>query len=102
MTSQPQVEPSHYRGLDYNTKGRWASYWHQISEVLDVSPASCLEVGVGAGYVRHALQENGVTVTTVDIDPRLGVDRVGDVSALSCADGEFDVVLCAQVLEHVP
>ena len=40
-------------------------------------------------------------MTRVDIDPRLGVERHGDIRSLPCSDGEFDVVLCAQVLEHL-
>jgi hypothetical protein len=97
-----QVEPEHYAWGVYTDKSRWASYWHQIDEVLAVSPGTCVEVGVGSGEVPTTLRANGVRVTTVDIDERLGVDRRGSVTALPCADDEFDVALCAQVLEHLP
>jgi hypothetical protein len=97
-----QVEPEHYAWGAYTDKSRWASYWHQIDEVLAVSPATCVEVGTGSGDVRTALQGKGVDVTTVDIDERLGADRQGSVTALPCADDEFDAALCAQVLEHLP
>lgn len=96
-----QVEPSHYDWASYNTEERWTSYWHQVSNVIE-TPGSCLEIGPGSGIVTRTLREHGVDVTTVDIDPRLGVDRVGAVTSLPCTDGEFDVVLCSQVLEHVP
>ena len=55
-----QVEPSHYSWTSYNGKDRWASYWHQIDEVLAVAPSSCVEIGVGTGDVRRALQARGV------------------------------------------
>jgi hypothetical protein len=97
-----QVSPQHYDWATYNLKGRWISYWHQVDEVVSTGAATCLEVGVGSGIIRHALAQAGVDVTCVDIDPRLGVDRLGDVKSLPCSDGEFDVVLCAQVLEHLP
>jgi hypothetical protein len=97
-----QVSPQHYDWATYNLKGRWISYWHQVDEVVATGAATCLEVGVGTGIIRHALAQAGVEVTCVDIDPRLGVDRVGDVTSLPCSDREFDVVLCSQVLEHLP
>ena len=99
---QIQVEPEHYAWNTYNEQWRWASYWHQIDEVLRVSPTTCLEVGIGTGDVRAALTANGVNVTVVDIDDRLGVDRAGTVTALPCKDNEFEVALCCQVLEHLP
>lgn len=97
----PQVAPGHY-DWGYSHKARWSSYWHQIDEVLAVNPATCLEVGSGAGIVEWVLRSSGVALVTVDIDERLGVDRVGSVTDLPAEDGEFDVVLCAQVLEHLP
>lgn len=97
-----QVEPAHYDWRSYNKQGRWLSYWHQIDEVLAFEPTSCLEIGIGTGIVGQQLSRHGVTVTTIDVDERLGVDRVGDVRALPCGDREFDVVVCCQVLEHLP
>ncbi len=100
--SDIQVAPSHYDWATYNVKARWNSYWHQIDEVLKTGAASCLEIGTGSGVVRDVLRSMGIEVTVVDIDAALGVDRVGDVRALPAQTGEFDVVLCSQVLEHLP
>ena len=38
----------------------------------------------------------------VDIKPGRGVHVVGDAMALAFADDSFDVVLCTEMLEHVP
>jgi hypothetical protein len=97
-----QVPPEHYDWPTYNIKGRWSSYWHQLDEVVATGAETCVEIGVGPGIIRHALAHAGISVTCVDIDPGLGVDRQGDILSLPCSDGEFDVVLCAQVLEHLP
>jgi SAM-dependent methyltransferase len=96
------VSPEHYDWTTYNIKGRWVSYWHQVTEVVATGAKSVLEIGTGTGAVRDTLRGMGIEVTVVDIDAALGVDRVGDVRALPATDGEFDVVLCSQVLEHVP
>lgn len=100
---RPQVEVQHYQDwFRYQRLARWISYWHQIALCLSTRAETCLEIGVGTGVVRDALRKQGVSVTTVDVDEALGVDRVGDVRALPCSDYEFDAVLCAQVLEHIP
>ncbi|MFZ0760267.1 MAG: class I SAM-dependent methyltransferase [Candidatus Sulfotelmatobacter sp.] len=38
----------------------------------------------------------------VDIEPGASVDIVGDARSLPVADGSVDVVLCTQVIEHIP
>jgi SAM-dependent methyltransferase len=97
-----QVPTAHYDWSHYNRKGRWASYWHQVDEVLATRAGTCLEIGTGSGEVRDALRRFGVEVTAVDIDADLGPQLVGDVRDLPCEDGSFDVVLASQVLEHIP
>lgn len=39
---------------------------------------------------------------SLDIRPGLGVHVIGDAQALGVADEAFDVVLCTEVLEHLP
>jgi hypothetical protein len=97
-----QVSAAHYDWVVYNQKARWASYWHQITEVLRIDADSCLEIGTGSGVVKRILVGLGVAVTSVDIDDELKPDLVGDVRALPCDSEAFDVVLASQVLEHIP
>jgi SAM-dependent methyltransferase len=40
--------------------------------------------------------------TGLDIQPGTGVRIIGDAQALGIRDGAFDVVLCTEVLEHLP
>jgi hypothetical protein len=41
-------------------------------------------------------------VTTLDFDPSVRPDVVGDVTKIPCDNGTFDCVLAAEVLEHLP
>lgn len=79
--------------------------------VLERRPARVLEVGPGTGELAQRLLAAGISdYTAVDISPRMveltrarGVRaEVGDVQALPFADAEFDCVIAAWMLYHVP
>jgi hypothetical protein len=48
------------------------------------------------------LRGQDISVTTVDIADDVGADLVGSVTKLPIKDKSFDIVLCSQVLEHLP
>lgn len=101
MNYRPQVDASHYRGQSYRSRERWNSYWHQLAFVYNENPETLLEVGVGLGIVARELSATGIRVTTFDIAAELHPDVVGSVTALPFPDKTFDVVLAAEVLEHI-
>lgn len=86
----------------YDSKRRFASYWHQIREVITREPESVLEIGVGSGFVSKYLRDHGVTLTTIDIESNLGADEVGDARDLPFGDASFSIVTAYEVLEHMP
>jgi len=96
-----QVNCSHYQFQKYIDKPRMLSFWHQIDEVLSMQPESVLEVGPGPGITTDILRKQGIKVTTVDYADDVGADMVASVLSLPFSDGEYDVVLCCEVLEHI-
>jgi SAM-dependent methyltransferase len=88
--------------LAYDSKGRFASYWHQIAEIAELQPGSVLEVGPGNGLVASYLRARGLGVTTLDIDGRLRPDVVGSIRAIPFPDQTFHSVVAFEVLEHLP
>jgi len=78
------------------------NFWHQIDEILELHPLSLLEIGKGGGVVSDHLKKSGVNITTLDNDAGTNPDIVGSIMRLPLKDKEFDMVLAAEVLEHVP
>jgi SAM-dependent methyltransferase len=79
--------------------------------IAEVEPARVLEVGGGEGELAERIgNELGAEVIGVDQSERMveiqqskGIDaRLGDVQNLPFDDGEFDVVVAAWMLYHVP
>ncbi len=102
IDNQHNISPSKYTSDSYESKSRFISYYRQISEVMRFKPQSVCEVGIGNGLVSDYLRKQGPSVTTVDINKGLSPDVVASVTTLPFANESFDVVLCAEVLEHLP
>lgn len=87
-----------------------ASEQERVGNLLGLLPhASGLALDVGArdGYLSIKLADRGLRVTALDLEsPCIADSRIrcvqGDVTRLAFADGEFEFVLCAEVLEHLP
>lgn len=93
---QPWLQPG------YESRGRFASYWHQLDAVRRRAPARMLEVGIGSGTVATLLRHRGVQVETVDLHVEVSPRVVADVMHLPFPAEAFDLALCCQVLEHLP
>jgi SAM-dependent methyltransferase len=82
-----------------------------VETVLPLLGSRALEVGCGTGWLGQVLLERSSCVySALDTSERMveltrarGVDAaVGDVQALNFPDGEFDCVIAAWMLYHVP
>lgn len=99
-----QISNDHYFNLDYISQGRWFNYFLQIKNVLLASKIgdNILEVGKGNGIVSGVLEKMNLKIKTLDIDKNLKPDIVSSILETPCQNGEFDVVLAAEILEHIP
>ncbi len=96
-----QTTPDNYY-LNYDTKGRFCSYWHQIQEITKYEPSSILEIGIGNGFVSEYLLKRSFNIITLDLDDRLNPNVVSTVLNLPFSEATFDVVACFELLEHLP
>ena len=97
----PQVNNPNYLTMQYLSRERWISFWYQLMEVTELHPSSVLEIGPGPGEVTTILRRIGMNVKTMDIDFSVKPTVVGDITSLPFQNHSFDVVLAAEVLEHI-
>lgn len=93
-----------YYTAGYFSNEQFESFSEQLRLVHSLNRQNILEIGIGNGIVADFLRKAGFNVTTVDINPNLSPDIVGSVTDLKdiLQNTKFDVILCAEVLEHLP
>lgn len=84
---------------------------HHVRRLLSTR---VLDAGCGEGYVYRGLRERGLRAAWDGVDVSEGAIRfaaarnpecawqVGDLRAMALASASADLVLCSQVLEHIP
>lgn len=81
-----------------------------MASLLDMLPPDCrsvLDIGARDGFITRLLADRIPKVTALDLekpgidDPRIAC-VAGDVTRLEFPDTSFDLVFCAEVLEHIP
>jgi len=78
-----------------------------LTRLLPCNLDSALDVGARDGFISKLLAGHFPDVTALDLEePRIDDERIrclkGDVTGLNFPDASFDLVLCAEVLEHIP
>lgn len=98
-----QSDKEHYRFENYGYPERWASYYHQLKEIMVLRAGTLLQIGVGDGVVPEYLKKHSdIACRTLDINEELKPDVVGSIDNMPLPDASFDVVCCFEVLEHLP
>lgn len=73
-------------------------------EALRLQPGTRILLDVGGRGKPYAeyFRDRVLWHFVIDIEPGASVDIVGDARLLPVADSSIDIVLCTQVLEHIP
>lgn len=82
----------------------------RVSDLMTLLPergASVLDIGARDGFISKILADHFSLVTALDLEqPAIEHERIqcvkGDITALHFADASFNLVFCAEVLEHIP
>lgn len=98
------LEKSVYFSDAYFRLHQLCSFAHQIHDIHQLKPKSIIEVGIGNGFTSTFLKSAGFDVFTVDINPNLSPDLCAPISELpnQLRERKFDLVVCCEVLEHLP
>ncbi len=99
---KPQVSASCYDKNAFHPL-RIESITEQLRQICYSGYTNILEVGVGKGFLKHCFKFfPQISHTTLDIAEDLSPDYVGSVTNMPFEDNQFDLVMCGEVLEHLP
>lgn len=89
---------------EYFSMRQLCSQAMQIHLIHSLRPLSVLEIGIGNGLTASFLRRSGLSITTADINTNLKPDVCGSIEELPMLlkGKSFDVVVCCEVLEHLP
>ena len=97
------LHKSRYFSKEYFSLIQLASLSCQLNLIHKLNPKSVLEIGIGNGFVSSFLKRYGIEVTTCDINPNLEPDIICELQDLPRhVNKRFDLIVCCEVLEHMP
>ena len=92
---------------DYRASEREQQRMQDLLNLLPQSGSSALDVGARDGHLSRLLINRFERVVALDIQPIPALPSQvqfvqGDIADLQFQDNEFEAVVCAEVLEHIP
>lgn len=98
------LQKSAYFNENYFALPQLFSFAQQIHDIHNMKPENILEIGIGNGFTSTYMKRAGFNVTTVDINPELQPDICCPIDELPSyiKESRFDLVVCCEVLEHMP
>lgn len=113
-TVAPEYDQAYYdsyEGSGYRRDGELMALAHHFADgvVRALNPSSVLDVGCALGFVVEALRARGVEAFGVDVS-EYAISQVAEEVAEFCSVGSLleplgrrvDLVMCIEVIEHLP
>jgi SAM-dependent methyltransferase len=101
----------HDCGIPYERNSHWLEFFGKIADgiVRELRPTSVLDAGCAMGFLVEALRKRGVEAWGVDVS-KYAISQVDESVSEYCqvaslADPlprSYDLIVCIEVLEHVP
>jgi SAM-dependent methyltransferase len=101
----------HDCGVPYERNEFWLEFFGRIAEgiVRNLQPSSVLDAGCAMGFLVEALEERGVEAWGIDVS-EFAISKVHESVAERCSvaslteplERRFDLIVCIEVLEHLP
>ena len=113
MGDQPTFDAYYYAhscGRPYARDAEWLRFFGTVADrIAESKPARVLDAGCAMGLLVEALVERGIDAHGIDISdyaisqaaPAIR-DRVRVGSLTTPLDGRYDLIVCIEVLEHMP
>ena len=101
----------HDCGIPYERNEHWLSFFGEMADAIvrDLRPATVLDAGCAKGFLVEALRERGVEAWGIDISEQAisevheSVRKYCQVGSLTePLSGRYELVVCIEVLEHIP
>lgn len=101
----------HDCGVPYERNEHWLNFFAGVADgiVRELRPASVLDAGCAMGFLVEALRERGVDASGVDVS-EFAISKVDDSVREHCSVASlteplprrYDLIVCIEVLEHIP
>jgi GT2 family glycosyltransferase len=101
----------HCCGRPYERSPEWLEFFGRIADriVTDIGPRTVMDVGCAMGFLVEALRDRGVEAFGIDIS-EYALQHVREdirpyvwkASILDPLPGRYDLIVCIEVLEHLP
>ena len=97
-----QKSADEYFSIKYLDPARMSSYGHQFSLAMSTNGDTFLNIGSANNLLNYMLTKQGKYVTDLDLDIRTSPTVTAILPNLPFSNNSFNVVLCFQLLEHLP
>ena len=93
--------------LEYRNSEREKARVASLMELLPANLNTALDIGARDGFISKLLAERYAAITALDLEkPQINHEKItcvqGDITGLNFSEDSFDLVFCAEVLEHIP